>query len=120
DQSVQGCSTLSHSFAFVRLAPLARTSSPALSMEGIVVVRFFFVLFVFAVCLPGCTDPSSTEPSAVAEKRLLGMLSSGRLIAEPDLPYTIHVKDVKGTTLSEVVLKERNARGVIELVVHAK
>jgi hypothetical protein len=91
-------------------------------MEGTIMARctcFIAVFFTLALCLTGCSDPSS-EPSAVAEKRLLTLLTTGRLIAEPDLPYTIHVKEVKGTTLTEVVFKQRNARGVIELVVHAR
>ncbi len=81
---------------------------------------FVAVLFSLALSMSGCGEPPSTEPSAIVERRLTTMLSSGRIIADPGLPYTIHVKDVSGLKMTEVVFKQKNARGVIEIVVHAQ
>jgi hypothetical protein len=75
---------------------------------------------LIAVAVGSCGCGGHVEPSALAEKRLAAMLATDRMIRFPDLPWTVHVKDVEKASLTEVVFKRKNANGEIELVVWAR
>jgi hypothetical protein len=48
------------------------------------------------------------------------MLASDRMIRFPNVPWSIHVKDVEQLCVAEVVFKQMNPGGEIDLVVWAK
>jgi hypothetical protein len=79
---------------------------------------FAGILLGAAIGSIGCGG--HVEPAALAEKRLAALLATDRMIRFEDIPWTVHVKAVVQLSLAEVVLKQKNAAGEIDLVVWAR
>jgi hypothetical protein len=76
------------------------------------------VLLATSVGSSGCSGP--TDPSVLAEKRLRAMLAADHVLCFPETPWTLHVKDVEQLSLTEILLKQKNASGEIEYVTWAR
>jgi hypothetical protein len=80
-------------------------------------------LFVLplALVLAGCRGSESSPQRAAssAQRRFYDMLTHGS-IAHPDLPFTLHAREVRGWKLTDVVLKRKDGQGKVEWVARAK